>query len=242
MQQSRSGSGFVYRIRRCFFVKPISIAVDGPSGAGKSTLARRLAARLHYIYVDTGALYRAIAYAALKNGADTPEKVVSMLPDLKVTLGYADGEQHVYVNGEDVSGMIRTPEVSMEASRVSALPEVRQFLFDLQQSLAREQSVVMDGRDIGTVVLPDADVKIFLTASAEKRAERRFKELREKQNSTQTYEEVLADVIRRDKQDTERKISPLRQAEDAVLVDTSDADLDQSEGMLLAVCREKLGL
>ena len=259
MQQSRSDSGFVYRyrIRRCFFVKPISIAVDGPSGAGKSTLARRLAARLHYIYVDTGALYRAIAYASLKNasmrieirkgeslknGADTPEKVVSMLPDLKVTLGYADGEQHVYVNGEDVSGMIRTPEVSMEASRVSALPEVRQFLFDLQQSLAREQSVVMDGRDIGTVVLPDADVKIFLTASAEKRAERRFKELREKQNSTQTYEEVLADVIRRDKQDTERKISPLRQAEDAVLVDTSDADLDQSEEMLLAVCREKLGL
>ena len=242
MQQSRSGSGFVYRIRRCFFVKPISIAVDGPSGAGKSTLARRLAARLHYIYVDTGALYRAIAYAALKNGADTPEKVVSMLPDLKVTLGYADGEQHVSVNGEDVSGMIRTPEVSMEASRVSALPEVRQCLFDLQQSLAREQSVVMDGRDIGTVVLPDADVKIFLTASAEKRAERRFKELQEKQHSTQTYEEVLADVIRRDKQDTERKISPLRQAEDAVLVDTSDADLDQSEEMLLAVCREKLGL
>ena len=223
-------------------MKPISIAVDGPSGAGKSTLARRLAARLHFIYVDTGALYRAIAFASLKTGADTPEKVVSMLPDLKVTLGYADGEQHVYVNGEDVSGMIRTPEVSMEASRVSALPEVRQFLFDLQQSLAREQSVVMDGRDIGTVVLPDADVKIFLTASAEKRAERRFKELREKQNSTQTYEEVLADVIRRDKQDTERKISPLRQAEDAVLVDTSDADLDQSEEMLLAVCREKLGL
>lgn len=242
MQQSRSGSGFVYRIRRCFFVKPISIAVDGPSGAGKSTLARRLAARLHYIYVDTGALYRAIAYASLKNRADTPEKVVSMLPALKVTLGYADGEQHVFVNGEDVSGMIRTPEVSMEASRVSALPEVRQFLFDLQQSLAREQSVVMDGRDIGTVVLPDADVKIFLTASAEKRAERRFKELQEKQHSTQTYEEVLADVIRRDKQDTERKISPLRQAEDAVLVDTSDADLDQSEEMLLAVCREKLGL
>ena len=225
-----------------FSLKPISIAVDGPSGAGKSTLARRLAARLQFIYVDTGALYRAIAYASIQNNAVTSEEVISMLPGLTVTLGYEDGVQHVYVNGEDVSGQIRTPEVSMAASRVSALPEVRQFLFDLQQKLAREHSVVMDGRDIGTVVLPDADVKIFLTASAEKRAERRFLELREKQNSTQTYEEVLADVIRRDKQDTEREISPLRQAEDAVLVDTTDADLDESEEMMLAVCRDKLGL
>lgn len=220
----------------------VNIAVDGPSGAGKSTLARRLAARLGYIYVDTGAMYRAIAYAALQNDAETDEAVCAMLPELHISLAYEDGAQHVYLNGEDVSGLIRTPEVSMAASRVSAISQVRQFLFDLQQRMAREHSVVMDGRDIGTVVLPDADVKIFLTASAEIRAERRFRELEEKQPGAQTYDEVLRDVIRRDKQDTEREIAPLRQAEDAVLVDTSHADLDESEEMLYAVCREKLSL
>ena len=223
-------------------MKAVSIAVDGPSGAGKSTLARRIAARLGFIYVDTGALYRTIALAVLRADAQTDEAVIALLPELQIALAYEDGVQHVLLNGEDVSGLIRTPEVSMGASRVSAIPQVRQFLFDLQQKMAREHSVVMDGRDIGTVVLPNADVKIFLTASPETRALRRFRELEEKQPGVQTYEEVLRDVIRRDKQDTERTISPLRQAEDAVLVDTSYADLDESEEMMLAVCREKLQL
>ena len=223
-------------------MKTVNIAVDGPSGAGKSTLARRLAARLGYIYVDTGALYRAIAYDMIQHHAETEQEITERLPQLHITIDYQDSVQHVYVNGADVSGLIRTPEVSMGASRVSALPAVRQFLFDLQQRLAREHSVVMDGRDIGTVVLPDADVKIFLTASAEKRAQRRFLELEEKQPGVQSYEDVLRDVIRRDEQDMNRAVSPLKQAEDAVLVDTTDADLAQSEQMLLDVCKEKLRL
>ena len=223
-------------------MKTVNIAVDGPSGAGKSTLARRLAARLGYIYVDTGALYRAIAYDMIQHHAETEQEITERLPQLHITIDYQDSVQHVYVNGADVSGLIRTPEVSMGASRVSAIPAVRQFLFDLQQRLAREHSVVMDGRDIGTVVLPDADVKIFLTASAEKRAQRRFLELEEKQPGVQSYEDVLRDVIRRDEQDMNRAVSPLKQAEDAVLVDTTDADLAQSEQMLLDVCKEKLRL
>lgn len=223
-------------------MKTVNIAVDGPSGAGKSTLARRLAARLGYIYVDTGALYRAIAYDMIQHHAETEQEITERLPQLHITIDYQDSVQHVYVNGADVSGLIRTPEVSMGASRVSALPAVRQFLFDLQQRLAREHSVVMDGRDIGTVVLPDADVKIFLTASPEKRAQRRFLELEEKQPGVQSYEDVLRDVIRRDEQDMNRAVSPLKQAEDAVLVDTTDADLAQSEQMLLDVCKEKLRL
>lgn len=223
-------------------MQAINIAVDGPSGAGKSTLARRLAAKLGYIYVDTGAMYRAIAYHTLRCHAEDEAAVTGLLPVIRVTLKYADGVQRVLLNGEDVSEVIRTPEVSMAASRVSAIPAVREHLLGMQRQLAAEQSVVMDGRDIGTVVLPDAQVKIFLTASAEKRAERRFLELEQKQPGVQTYEEVLADVIRRDKQDTEREIAPLRQAEDAVLVDTTNADLDQSEEMMLAVCREMLGI
>lgn len=218
----------------------VNIAIDGPSGAGKSTLARRLAANLGFIYVDTGALYRAIALSMLRRNADTEEQIIGSLKELDVTLGYQDGEQHVFANGEDVSGLIRTPEVTMAASKVSAIPEVRKFLFDLQQNLAKTNSVVMDGRDIGTVVLPDADVKIFLTASPEKRAMRRYLEMQEKNIVGQTYEEVLADVIRRDEQDMNREIAPLRQAEDAVLVDTSDLDLEESEQLLLKVCKEKL--
>lgn len=223
-------------------MKNVNIAVDGPSGAGKSTLARRLAESLGYIYVDTGALYRAIAYDMLQHHAESEQDIAERLPAVNIALAYQDGVQHVLVNGEDVSGLIRTPEVSMGASRVSAIPAVRQFLFDLQQRLAREHSVVMDGRDIGTVVLPDADVKIYLTASPEKRAWRRFLELEEKQPGVQSYEDVLADVIRRDEQDMNRAIAPLKQAEDAVLVDTTDADLAQSEQMLLDVCKEKLRL
>lgn len=217
-----------------------NIAIDGPSGAGKSTLARRLAAKLGYIYVDTGALYRAIALSMLRRSAETEEQIIGSLPELDVTLQYIDGEQHVFANGEDVSGLIRTPEVTMKASRVSAIPEVRKYLFDLQQNLARENSVVMDGRDIGTVVLPNADVKIFLTASPEKRAMRRWLEMQEKNIVGQTYEEVLADVIRRDEQDMNREIAPLRQADDAILVDTSDLNLEESEKLLLKVCKENL--
>ena len=223
-------------------MKNVNIAVDGPSGAGKSTLARRLAERLGYIYVDTGALYRAIAYDMLQHHAESEQDIAERLPELDIAIDYQDGVQHVLGNGEDVSGLIRTPEVSMGASRVSAIPAVRQFLFELQQRLAREHSVVMDGRDIGTVVLPDADVKIFLTATPEKRAWRRYLELEEKQPGVQSYEDVLADVIRRDEQDMNRAIAPLKQAEDAVLVDTTDADLAQSEQMLLDVCKEKLRL
>ena len=223
-------------------MKPVNIAIDGPSGAGKSTLARRLAARLGYTYVDTGAMYRAIAYETLRQGAETEDAVIAALPSLQITLRYEDGAQHVFANGNDVSALIRTPEVSMRASFVSAIPEVRAFLLGLQQQMAKEQSVVMDGRDIGTVVLPDADVKIFLTASAEKRAMRRWLELEEKKPGTQSYEDVLADVIRRDKQDMTREIAPLKPADDAVTVDTTDADLAESEEMLYAVCREKLSL
>jgi len=222
--------------------KSTQVALDGPSGAGKSTLARRLAARLGFVYVDTGALYRTIALFMMREQAESDTEIIAKLPELNITISYENGQQHVFANGEDVSALIRTPEVSMGASRVSAIPAVRQFLFDLQRELANTHSVVMDGRDIGTVVLPDADVKIFLTASAEKRAERRFAELQEKHPDAQTYEEVLRDVIKRDEQDMNREIAPLRQAEDAVLVDTTNADLDQSEEMLFAVCREKLGL
>lgn len=223
-------------------MKPVNIAIDGPSGAGKSTLARRIAARLGYVYVDTGAMYRAIAYEMIEGGAETEDDILAALPSLQITLRYEDGMQHVYANGKDVSALIRTPEVSMRASVVSAIPQVRSHLLEMQRNLAKEQSVVMDGRDIGTVVLPDADVKIFLTASAEKRAYRRWLELEEKKPGTQSFEDVLADVIRRDKQDMTREIAPLRPADDAVTVDTTDADLEQSEEMLLAVCREKLGL
>lgn len=219
---------------------PIHIAVDGPSGAGKSTLARRLASNLDFIYVDTGALYRAIALFMLRSGAETEEQIIRYLAGLEVSLRLVEGVQHVFVNGEDVTALIRTPEVTMKASAVSAIPAVREFLFSLQQQIAAENSVVMDGRDIGTVVLPNADVKIFLTASPEKRAMRRWLEMQEKNMVGQTYEEVLADVIRRDEQDMTREIAPLKQAEDAVLADTSELDLDESEQLLLNICKEKL--
>lgn len=223
-------------------MKPINVAIDGPSGAGKSTLARRIAAKLGYVYVDTGAMYRAIAYYMHTKNADSTADIIAQLPNLTVSLSYGnDGVQHVYANGEDVSDKIRTPEMSMGASKVSAIPEVREFLLDTQRSLAKQTSVVMDGRDIGTVVLPDAQVKIYLTASAETRAYRRFLELQEKQpDSAPSYEEVLADVIQRDHQDMTREIAPLKQAEDAVLADTGELDLDQSEALLLQICKERL--
>ncbi len=220
-----------------------NIAIDGPAGAGKSTLARKLAERLGFLYVDTGAMYRAIAYYALLNQLKPMEEIISHLPCLHIALNNEHGVQRVYINDMDVSERIRTNAVSMAASRVSALPEVRAFLFDLQQQLAKEQSVVMDGRDIGTVVLPNADVKIFLTASAEQRAKRRYDELCEKMGkSAPDYQTVLEDVIQRDHQDSTRAIAPLKQAEDAVLLDTTSFDLAESFEALYRICKERLEL
>lgn len=218
----------------------INVAIDGPAGAGKSTLARAAAEKLGFIYVDTGALYRSVAYYAISKGADpkNAEQVVPLLKDIRPELKYINGEQHVFVNGEDVSGYIRTPEVSMGASGVSAIPAVREFLFDLQKNIAAENDIIMDGRDIGTVVLPNADVKIYLTASAEVRADRRFKELCEK-GGEPVYEDVLADIKQRDYNDMHREIAPLKQAEDAVLLDTSDDSRERALERLIGLIKEK---
>lgn len=206
----------------------INIAIDGPAGAGKSSVAKALAKDLNYIYVDTGALYRAVAYHVSGKGADTKsiEQVEPLLKDVKIELKFIDGTQRVFLNGTDVSDLIRTPEISMGASNVSALPCVRKFLFELQRSIARENNVIMDGRDIGTVVLPDAQLKIFLTASPEERATRRFNELQEKCNCP-TYAEVLADIKTRDYNDSHRATAPLKQADDAVLVDSTDMTFNE---------------
>lgn len=220
----------------------ISVAIDGPSGAGKSTLARKAASILEYLYVDTGAIYRTVALSAVRRGIDPAdaERLVPTLHDLDIRLEYADdGLQHMYLNGEDVSQAIRVHEISQHASTVSAIPEVRAFLLDLQRDLARTNNVIMDGRDIGTVVLPDADVKIFLTASPESRAKRRHLELQQRGQDTD-FDTVLRDIIKRDEQDTNRPIAPLRQAEDAVLVDTTLLNLEQSLQAILDVIREKI--
>lgn len=218
----------------------INIAIDGPSGAGKSTLARKAAAVLGYLYVDTGAIYRTVALSAVRRGMDPSdaERLVPTLDELDIQLNYAeDGLQHMYLNGEDVSQEIRVHEISQHASTVSAIPEVRAFLLELQRDFARKNNVIMDGRDIGTVVLPNADVKIFLTASAQSRAERRHLELQQRGQDT-PFETVLRDIIRRDEQDTNRPIAPLRQAEDAVLVDTTHLDLEQSFQAILDTIKE----
>ncbi len=221
----------------------INIAIDGPAGAGKSTIAKAAAKKFGFIYVDTGALYRSIAYYAINHSADTKnaEQVVSMLSEITPELKYVDGVQHVLVNGEDVSDKIRTPEVSMGASNVSAIPAVRDFLFELQRRIARENNVVMDGRDIGTVVLPNAELKIYLTASAEERARRRYVELIEKGESV-SLEEVLADVNQRDFNDMNRETAPLKQADDAVLCDTTEVDLQGAIDMLCGIIEEKTGV
>lgn len=213
----------------------ISVAIDGPAGAGKSTIARYAAKTLGFIYVDTGALYRAISLFMLKNGVDVEDAdaVAAQLPKVTVQLAFENGEQHVLLCGEDVSTQIRTPEVSMATSKVSAIPAVRAFLLDLQKDIAKRNNIIMDGRDIGTVVLPDAQIKIFLTASAEERAKRRFRELQEKQVDT-TLEAVLADIEARDYQDYHREIAPLKQADDAVLLDTSAFTLEESIGAVTA--------
>ena len=219
----------------------INIAIDGPAGAGKSTIARSLASALGYIYVDTGALYRAVGVNAMRKSADTKnaEQVGATLSDADVSLRFVDGEQRVFLGEEDVSLAIRTPEASMAASNVSAIPSVREFLFDLQRNIAANNDCIMDGRDIGTVVLPNAQVKIFLTASAEVRAKRRYDELLAK-GMQADYNQVLEEMIQRDYQDSHRAIAPLKQADDAVLVDTSDMNLEQVLETLNKIVKENI--
>ena len=220
----------------------VSVAIDGPAGAGKSTLARRLASDLGYIYVDTGAMYRTIGLYALRAGKDPKdnEAVNALLPEISLRLATLDGEQHIYLGEEDVSTAIRTEEAGMAASAVGANPAVRAYLLDTQRNMAKTQNVLMDGRDIGTVVLPDATVKIFLTASPEARATRRWKEYQAK-GMPNTYEEVLEDVKQRDYQDTHRAAAPLRQAEDAVLLDTSELNFEQSLDAMKQIIARKVG-
>ncbi len=221
----------------------IKIAIDGPSGAGKSTLAKRIAKELNIIYIDTGALYRSVGLWVSRKGIPTEDKagIIASLEGIKVELGFdAEGNQRVYLCGEDVSGLIRTPEIAKYASSVSAIPEVRALLFGMQREIAEKNSVVMDGRDIGTVILPDADVKIFLSASDRARAERRAKELAEK-GETVSVDEILAQMKERDERDANREIAPAVAAPDAIPLDNSQLDLDGSVEAALAIIREKLG-
>lgn len=218
----------------------IAVAIDGPAGAGKSTIARAAAKSLGYIYVDTGALYRSIGLNAIRKGIDINDNnaVEQSLEGMEVSLSFdSQGAQIVLLNGEDVSSFIRTPEVSMAASRVSAVPAVRAFLLDLQRNMAKTQNVIMDGRDIGTVVLPDAQVKIFLTASPEIRAKRRYDELIEKGQQV-NFDDVLADVIERDYNDSHREIAPLKPAEDSKLADTSNLTLEESIELIINIIEE----
>lgn len=224
--------------------KPISVAIDGPSGAGKSTIARRLSNQFGFLYVDTGAIYRTVGLAVARRELSPQEKdaVVSLLPGIQVKLAYGeDGLQHMYLDGEDVSAQIRTPQISMFASAVSAYPEVRAYLMEMQRAMARENNVIMDGRDIGTVVLPDAGLKIFLTASPEARARRRFDELRARGQDV-LYEDVLRELRQRDENDSNRSAAPLRAADDALLLDTTDLDFDGSCAAVAKLIRERFGL
>ena len=219
----------------------INVAIDGPAGAGKSTVARAAAQKLGYIYVDTGALYRAVGVYCLRKGIETTdaEGVGAILSEITVELKFIDGVQHVFLNGDDVSTEIRLPEASMAASNVSAIPSVRAFLFDLQRNIAAKNNCIMDGRDIGTVVLPNAQVKIFLTADDTERAMRRYKELQEK-GSTVTYQEVLDDLRVRDYNDSHREIAPLKPAEDSVIVNTTNYTLEESINKIVETVEEKL--
>lgn len=225
-------------------MKLFSIAIDGPAGAGKSTFAKRLAKDLGFVYVDTGAIYRSVGLFAFINGIaiEDIEKVAECLGDVKIEVSYDDsGTQHMILNGSDVSKEIRLPEISTYASAVSALPQVREFLLNLQRDFAKRYNVIMDGRDIGTVVLPDADLKIFLSASIEARAKRRYNELLEKNIKT-TFEEVESDMVARDEHDSHRAVAPLRQAKDAVFVDTTDLSLEESFNLLRKIVKDKLGI
>ncbi len=219
----------------------ISVAIDGPAGAGKSTIAKMVSKELGYIYVDTGALYRSIGYFVLTNGGniDEPTSVISFLPKINVEIKFIDGVQHVFVNDEDVSDKIRTEEVSQAASKASAIPEVRAFLLDLQRSFAKKYNIVMDGRDIGTVVLPEATVKIFLTASAEERANRRYLEQKERGYDV-NYDDILADIKERDYRDMNREIAPLKCADDAIYLDTSPNTREMSIKAVLDIINKEI--
>ena len=225
-------------------MKHYAVAIDGPSGAGKSSLARAVAGDLGFIYVDTGAIYRTVGCYVLRQGVrpSDAQAVEALLPDIEIRMGYGDdGLQRMYLNGEDVTEAIRTPEVSMCTSKVAAIPAVRAFLLEMQREIAQEQSVIMDGRDIGTVVLPNADVKIFLTASAEERAKRRFRELKQR-GSHKDYGVLLVEIEERDYKDSHRSIAPLKAAEDAVTIDTTDLTFEESLAKLLETVRERTGL
>lgn len=222
-------------------MKIVNVAIDGPSGAGKSTLAKSLSAKLGFVYVDTGALYRTIGYYVFSKDIDPKNEaaVAAILPDISVEMAYGDdGLQHMLLNGQDVTREIRLPEISMYASAVSAHPPVRAFLLDMQRDLAKKNSVIMDGRDIGTVVLPDAKVKVFLTAAPEARAQRRVLEL-EQRGTPEPFEKVLADIQKRDWDDSHRATAPLKQADDAVLLDTTELTFQESEAALLRIIEEK---
>ena len=218
----------------------LNVAIDGPAGAGKSTVARAAAKELGFIYVDTGALYRAVGLYALRAGIKPgdAEAVGATLENINVSLEFINGEQSVLLNGEDVSSQIRTPEASMAASDVSAIPAVRAFLFDLQRDIAKKNNCIMDGRDIGTVVLPHAQVKIFLTASPEIRAKRRYDELIAKGQSVD-YKDVLEDLIKRDYNDSHREVAPLKPAEDGVILDTSGLSLEEAVESAIRIIKEK---
>lgn len=221
------------------YLSYISVAIDGPAGAGKSTVSKAVAQKLGFIYADTGAIYRAIAYLAIKSGvsaSEEPERVVSLAENCKISIEYISGAQRIFLDGDDVTDFIRSPEVSKGASDVSAIPGVRAALLSIQRSLALGNNIIMDGRDIGTVVLPDANIKIFLTASVEKRAERRFNELTQKGVKC-SLENIKNDISYRDKQDSERKVAPLRRADDAVLVDNSEIGFDETVEEILRLIK-----
>lgn len=227
-------------------MKKIAVAIDGPGGAGKSTISKEIAKRLGIIYVDTGALYRTVGYYAREHGlsvddAKVSDKITPMLDGINIEIRYVDGAQHVILNGEDLGDKIRQPDISMYASACSSVGNVRAFLLETQKKLARENSVIMDGRDIGTVILPDADVKIFLTASEQARANRRYKELVAK-GSDVKYEDVLSELVERDRADSSRDVAPLKPADDAHLFDNSDYDFEQSVEYIIKVITEKTGV
>ena len=219
----------------------MKIAIDGPAGAGKSATAKAVAKELGFIYVDTGALYRGIGLYVIRKGAKASsiEEVVPLLAEIKIEMKHIENEQHIFLNGEDVSGLIRTESVSAAASDVSAIPAVRDFLFDMQRDIAEKNDVIIDGRDIGTVVLPDAELKIFLTAKPEVRAERRVKQLLEK-GIEANFDDVLADVIQRDYNDSHRDFRPLKLAEDGILLDNSELSFEETFEKIISLAKERM--
>lgn len=223
-------------------MKKFALAIDGPSGAGKSSIAKALAKQLGIVYVDTGAIYRTVGLYVYRQGIDSKDasNIISILKDISVKIAYVDNAQHIYLNGEDVSDKIRTEIISKYASDVSAIPEVRTFLLSLQRDMAKENSVVMDGRDIGTVVLPNAEIKVFLTASAEVRAQRRYKELIEKGENV-TFESVLESINQRDKNDSSRATAPLKAAEDAIILDNSLLTAQETLDQFIEIIESRLG-